>query len=101
MTVVSIVIAAATIVLSTVLAALAARRAAYERVTSAVTFVSEGSVALARHEIGALMYDEYRDDFLNGRRVLERPDEAGIRGRRIEDLFTVLWAATRLNAVRE
>jgi hypothetical protein len=101
MTLVSIVIAVATVLLSTVLAALSARRAAYDRVTEAVAFVSEGSVASARHEIGALMYDEFRDDFLNGRPVLQGPGDRATRSTRIDDLFSILWAATRLNAVRE
>lgn len=80
-----------------VFSALAARRAAYERVMRAVDFVSDGTVAKARHRVGALVY-EYPDQLASGECIpFESAEE---RSARIEDLFTVLWAARRIEATR-
>lgn len=80
-----------------VFSALAARRAAYERVMSALDFISDGSVARARHRIGALVYD-CQDQLAAGEAIdFPIPEE---RSARIEDLFTVLWAARRIEATR-
>ena len=68
--------------------ALAARRAAYERVMQALDFVSDGTVAKARHHLGALVYD-YPVELATGDRILT--DSSEVRSARVEDLFTILW----------
>lgn len=78
---------------------LAARRAAYERVMQALDFVSDGTVAKARHHLGALVY-EYPDQLVAGDEILTSRSDSDHRSARIEDLFTILWAARRLEATR-
>lgn len=63
----------------------------------ALDFVSDGTVAKARHYLGALVY-EYPDQLATGDRILTDSSEA--RSARVEDLFTILWAARRLEATR-
>ena len=96
MILISAVVAVAAIVVSASLAALNARRAAYERVMDALDYVSQGAVAAARHKLGTVVYD-HNDDVLHRRLISYPPQE---RSDRIENLFSVLWAATRLDAVR-
>jgi hypothetical protein len=89
-------VAIGAVVVTVVLGLLNARRAAYDRVIRALDLVSEGEVAKARHRVGAVLYD-YPNE-LAARVAL--PLMAEDHSSRIEDLFTILWAATRLNAVR-
>jgi hypothetical protein len=79
-----------------VLGALTARKDAYERSIRAVDMISDGRLAHARHCVGSLVYD-YAEHLMSGQRfplTLEQTEA------RIEDVFTLLWGATRLNAVR-
>lgn len=77
--------------------ALAARRAAYERVMRVLDFVSEGAAARARHCVGALVFD-YPEQLASGERIPF--STTGERSARIEDLFAILWAARRIEATR-
>lgn len=63
---------------------LAARRAQFDRVVDVVGFVSGGEVARARHRIGNVRYGAGPID----------------HNQAVEDLFTLLWAFTRIDAVR-
>lgn len=86
----------AAVVVTAVFGGLTARRAAFDRVMNALDFISEGPVARARHRLGTILY-EHSEEVLRGA-LLSGTDEE--RSERIEDLFIVLWAATRLEAVR-
>jgi len=83
---VSIGAAALTTVLTAVVGIVTARRAAYDRVMKTLDFVSEGPVAKARHRIGGLWCE---------------PNKAADGWDPIEELFTILWAARRIDAVRQ
>lgn len=63
------------------------RRSAYERVMQTLAFLSEGPAAKARHRLGGFFYNP----------VIAHDE----RSDRIEDLFTVLWAARRIDAFRQ
>lgn len=96
-TVLTLSISVIALAVGAVFSALAARRAAYERVMRAVDFVSDGTVAKARHRVGALVY-EYPDQLASGERISCGSTEE--RSACIEDLFTILWAARRIEATR-
>jgi hypothetical protein len=87
----------AALLIGAMFSALATRRAAYERVMRAVDLVSDGSVASARHKLGALVYD-YPEEITSGTPILV--DDKDVRSQRVADLFTILWAARRLEATR-
>jgi hypothetical protein len=89
-------VAVAAVLVSVILGALGARRAAYERVIRALDLLSEGDVAKARHRLGSLVF-AFDAELGEGRLLLLPKDE---NDGRIEDLFTILSAATRLDAIR-
>lgn len=67
-----------------VFGSLAARRAQFDRVIDVIGFASGGEVAGARHRIGNVRYGT----------------GAVVHDQAVEDLFTLLWAFTRIDAVR-
>lgn len=89
-------VAVAAVFVSAVLGVLAARRAAYERVIEALDLIGGEVVARARHRVGTIAFD-HADELSQGSCVSLSVQD---RSARIEDVFTILWAATRLNAVR-
>lgn len=95
--VVTVAISAIALLVGAAFSALAARRAAYERVMKVLDFVSEGTVARARHYVGAVVYD-YPKQLAAGERIPFSNAEE--RSARVEDLFTILWAARRIEATR-
>ena len=89
-------VAVAALAVSAILGTLTARRAAYDRVIRALDLISDGDIAKARHRIGALFY-EHREEIKSGQALGLPSDEVSDC---IEDVFTLLWAARRLNAIR-
>ncbi len=84
----SIGAASITAILSVTIGVVTARRAAYDRVMRTLDSISEGPVAKARHRIGGVWF---------AGEVPEQQDGWDP----VEDLFTVLWAARRIDAVRQ
>lgn len=82
--------------LTIVLSVTSAKRAAYDRAIGALEFLSEGEPAKARHRVGSLVF-RFKREILDGTEFVM--DEQEINDR-IEDIFTILWATRRLNAVR-
>lgn len=92
----SIDVSIAAVFVTAILGALVARRAAYDRVLAAIDLIGQGDAAKARHRLGTLTF-RYHAEFLAGARF--PLDEADI-DQRIEDVFTILSTAIRLDAVR-
>lgn len=63
-----------------------ARRSQYDRVLNVIDHISSSEVAAARHNLGTIIYDP--------------SDPVVMTNARTQDLFTVLWAFNRINAVR-
>lgn len=97
--VLTVLLSTLALLVGTVFSALAARRAGYERVMKALDFVSEGTVAKARHRLGAVVY-QYADELASGGLISSADLDAEVRSSRVEDLFTILWAARRVEATR-
>jgi hypothetical protein len=83
----SVEVSAVAVAVTVVFGVITSRRSAYERVMQTLAFLSEGPAAKARHRLGGFYYD--------------RALVASERSERIEDFFTVLWAARRIDAVRQ
>jgi hypothetical protein len=84
----SITLGAAAALVSVVVAVSSALRAQYDRVLGVLDYLSSADVAQARHRLGLRIHRHSTSD-----------DEEEVAAR-LADLFTVLWALGRVDAVR-
>lgn len=82
----TVVVSIATVLVSIVFGFFTALRAQYERVLNVIDYISSDEVAKARHQLGLSIHN-------NQLPMQDRPE-------RVRDLFTILWAFGRINAVR-
>lgn len=92
----SIDVSIAAVFVTAILGALVARRAAYDRVLAALDLIGQGDAAKARHRLGTLTF-RYHSELAAGARF---PLDEDVCEQRIEDVFTILSTAIRLDAVR-
>lgn len=84
------------LIVTITLAVVSARRAAYDRAIGALDLISQGEAARARHRAGTLVF-KFKLQIRDGLSFqLDTVEE----NNRVEDLFTILWATRRLDAVR-
>ena len=87
----SFVVSVAAVVATVTLGYFSALRAQYERVLNVLDYISSSDVAAARHRLGTLIH----------KRHLVNPADDAVRQDLTKDMFTVLWAFGRIDAVRE
>lgn len=80
------IISCAAVLVSVVFGYFSAKRSQYERVLNVIDHISSSVVAQSRHELGTIIH--------NPEHNIEDPNA------RIQDLFIILWAFNRINAVR-
>ena len=88
MSAVSVTVSAAAVVVSATVGLSSALRAQYDRVLNVLDYISGDQVAQARHQLGMIIHSG------------QMPKTAHDTNRRVADLFVVLWAFQRVNAVR-
>lgn len=84
----SITVSAAALVVSIIVGLSSALRSQYDRMINVLDYISSDQVAQARHQLGLIIHS---------RRVLSVGHETD---QRVADLFVILWAFQRVNAVR-
>ncbi len=94
MSALSVIISAAAVLVSATLGLSSALRAQYDRVINVLDYISSEQVAQARHEMGLIIHSEHMP------KSERMPKTAYVKGQRISDLFVILWAFQRVNAVR-
>ena len=92
----SVDVSIAAVLVTAILGALVARRAAYDRVLAALDLVGQGEAAKARHRLGTLTFRYHAEFAVGARFPLDEIDNDQL----IEDVFTILSTAIRLDAVR-
>lgn len=80
------IISGAAVLVSVVFGYFSAKRSQYERVLNVIDHIRSSEVAQSRHELGTILHNPAND--------IEQPNA------RIQDLFIILWAFNRINAVR-
>jgi hypothetical protein len=88
---VSVIVSISAVVVTFALGWFAALRSQYERVLDVLHHISSDGVARARHNLGLIVHDSQSRQQAN---VTSQPD-------RVNDLFVVLWAFGRIDAVRQ
>lgn len=84
----SVFIGIAAVLVSIVVAVTSALRAQYERVINVVDYISSDEVRKARHQMGLIIHRS------------QAPATDVERDARVDDLFVVLWAFQRVDAVQ-